>query len=585
MNVPLKIILAAIIVYLCHISAFSQIIDKSFTSDAPDSVALGDTFTVRYSLDSKYLERYMTPSFDGFHFIDMDYEITEGTCTFIYRLKAASIGLAHLQSMRAVIKGKEVLSQSRDIFVRADAKSKHLVNAVNSFLLDNGISHDTCEVRVIYDSPEFTIVSSRKAHFFAVIANEDYASYLDSPILAYGFEHGFESPIPEFLDFLNYYKHQLRYIKANGFDQNVLDEPISPLLKDIEWGQREPYNSECPMVVLDSVMVRAVAGCGPVAIGQIMKYYDLPGSENPASLLAYIGSSTETIYGALTTSSNSLSYRDALVDSLGFSPQCRLLTLPQNKLVELTVKELQHDSPVLVMNDSHAFICDGLKNDYLHFNLGWNGIGNGYFKVLNSPLDESKECLFHSIMYKALPDHSKGSEKSVKLDRKTRLKDVLTILEMETIHSLKVTGRLNGADVKLLRRMAGAVDDGDYLSWIGSLQNLDLSQAIFTNDKENPYLQVNAVESKVKLWRDIPVISYGMPFRFERREYDFTFMTEEQWEEIIKYRMHIGDGFRIIKDGNSFIVEYLLTKNKVASNTFTGCINLKNLILPEGTPR
>ena len=191
----------------------------------------------------------------------------------------------------------------------------------------------------------------------------------------------------------------------------------------------------------------------------------------------------------------------------------------------------------------------------------------------------------HSIMYKAVPDHSKGSEKSVKLDRKTRLNDVLTILEMETIHSLKVTGRLNGADVKLLRRMAGAVDDDDYLSWIGSLQNLDLSQAIFTNDKENPYLQVNAAESKMKLWRDIPVISYGMPFRFERREYDFTFMTEEQWEEIVKYRMHIGDGFRIIKDGNSFIVEYLLTKNKVASNTFTGCINLKNLILPEGTPR
>ena len=33
---------------------------------------------------------------------------------------------------------------------------------------------DTCDVRFIYNSPEFTIVSSRKAHCFAVIANEDY---------------------------------------------------------------------------------------------------------------------------------------------------------------------------------------------------------------------------------------------------------------------------------------------------------------------------------------------------------------------------------------------------------------------------
>lgn len=585
MNVPLKIILAAIIICLCQRSLPAQTIDDSFTFDAPDSVAIGDTFSVRYSLDLKYLERYLSPSFEGFDFIDMDYEIAKGCCTFTYRLKAVTIGLVHIQPMRAVVKGKEVLSQSRDILVCPDDKNRFLADVVNSFLLDNRIAPDTCDVSFIYTSPEYTVVSSRKAHCFAVIANEDYASYLDTPILAYGFENVIESPIPEFLDFLNCYRHQLQYIKSKGFNKHILGDQISPLLKNIEWGQKAPYNSECPMVVSDSVMVRAVAGCGPVAIGQIMKYYGLPGSEDPASLLAYIGSSTETIYGALTTSSHSLSYRDALVDSLGFSPQCRLLTLPQDKLVELTISDLQHGCPVLVMNDSHAFICDGFKDDYLHFNLGWDGIGNGYFKVIKSPLENNKGHLFHSIMYKVVPDHSKGSEKSVKLDRKTRLKDVLTVLEMETIHSLKVTGRLNGADVKLLRRMAGAVDDGDYLSWIGSLQNLDLSQAIFTNDKENPYLQVSAVESKVKIGRDIPVISYGMPFRFERREYDFTFMTEEQWEEIIKYRMHIGDGFRIIKDGNSFIVEYLLTKNKVASNTFTGCINLKNLILPEGTPR
>ena len=116
-------------------------------------------------------------------------------------------------------------------------------------------------------------------------------------------------------------------------------------------------------------------------------------------------------------------------------------------------------------------------------------------------------------------------------------------------------------------------------------ESADLSQATFTNDTETSYLKVDAIESKVKLWRDIPVISYGMPLRIERREYDFTFMTEDQWEEIIKYRMHVGDGFRIVKEGNSYNVEYLLNKKKVASNMFSNCINLKSLTLPEHISR
>ena len=60
---------------------------------------------------------------------------------------------------------------------------------------------------------------------------------------------------------------------------------------------------------------------------------------------------------------------------------------------------------------------------------------------------------------------------------------------------------------------------------------------------------------------------------------------EDQWEEIIKYRMHIGDGFRIVKEGNSYNVEYLLNKKKVASNMFSNCINLKSLTLPENISR
>lgn len=54
--------------------------------------------------------------------------------------------------------------------------------------------------------------------------------------------------------------------------------------------------------------------------------------------------------------------------------------------------------------------------------------------------------------------------------------------------------------------------------------------ASFVNDKDNPYRTADAAENKLKLWRDIPVMSFGMTPRVERVEYDFTFMTEDQWD-------------------------------------------------------
>jgi hypothetical protein len=185
------------------------------------------------------------------------------------------------------------------------------------------------------------------------------------------------------------------------------------------------------------------------------------------------------------------------------------------------------------------------------------------------------------MLINIFPDQNRNASKTVTLDKKTRLKDVLTESEMENLHSLAISGRLTGGDVRLLRRMAGAVDDNDYKSWTGSLQNLDLSMASFTNDKVTPYLTVDAAQCKLKLWREMPVMAYGMAPATKRVEYDFTFMTEDQWEEILKYRINVGKGFRIVPTGRGYNVEYLLEKKKVGRNMFSGCINLKDVRLPD----
>ena len=56
-------------------AAKAQTIDEGFTIEAPDSVAEGDTVTVRYTIKTQQLESYISPLFDGFEFIDMNYDI------------------------------------------------------------------------------------------------------------------------------------------------------------------------------------------------------------------------------------------------------------------------------------------------------------------------------------------------------------------------------------------------------------------------------------------------------------------------------------------------------------------------------
>ena len=73
--------------------------------------------------------------------------------------------------------------------------------------------------------------------------------------------------------------------------------------------------------------------------------------------------------------------------------------------------------------------------------------------------------------------------------RPGELSQVLSPAQIDTCTEIVLTGKLNSADIRLLRRMAGYVEsDGESA---GSLRYLDLSGARFVSDK-NPYLTVDA---------------------------------------------------------------------------------------------
>ncbi len=376
----IKLLATCLLLAACSMAAKAQTIDDGFIIDAPDSVAAGDTVTVRYTIETQQLQSYMSPLFNGFEFIDMNYEIQD-RCrktiyTFIYRIVPINAGSLLIGPMTVMRQGEEIISKSKRLSVRPDKGHEYAVSGLRQLFLENGMDPDTCEICFVHEFPELTIASSVRSGYFAVLANEEFAKGLDNPVLAYGFEGGIWSAQPELLNMMDYYINQLRHIKENSIKPD--GQSIKPLLGDIAWGQNAPFNSECPTVVSNGDTLHALAGCGPVAFGQIMKHYELDGSKEPSRLLAEIGAAMRTQYGLKVSTTYSNNYRKPLVDQFGFSPRFRLVSLPQDELFALTYHELEHGRPVVIMNERHSFICDGHRNGYLHFNLGWNGKCNGY---------------------------------------------------------------------------------------------------------------------------------------------------------------------------------------------------------------
>ncbi len=79
-----------------------------------------------------------------------------------------------------------------------------------------------------------------------------------------------------------------------------------------------------------------------------------------------------------------------------------------------------------------------------------------------------------------------------KVDVKTpgSLSALLTDAQKDTCRSLVVSGKLNSADIRVLRQMGGYGDEGGK---IGRLENLDLKDARFVNDKE-PFMVLDAAK-------------------------------------------------------------------------------------------
>ncbi|NTW24535.1 MAG: T9SS type A sorting domain-containing protein [Lentimicrobium sp.] len=214
------------------------------------------------------------------------------------------------------------------------------------------------------------------------------------------------------------------YLSGN-FNSWNSDANVEPMLSS-KWDQGCWYNALCPADA-GGECGHVPVGCGPTAMGQIMRYHQYPqqgtgeyGYTHPeygylsvnfgaatydwsqmpdfatetnyaeiAKLLYHCGVASQTNYGP--DGSGSYEVRDiiAYTEYFGYSPNTDLIfkvNYTNERWSEILRTELDHNRPVQYTGapcDScpgHAFVCDGYQqNDYFHFNWGWSGYYDGYF--------------------------------------------------------------------------------------------------------------------------------------------------------------------------------------------------------------
>ena len=111
------------------------------------------------------------------------------------------------------------------------------------------------------------------------------------------------------------------------------------------------------------------------------------GKNAVAVLMEYVGRTVKADYGYNATSAPMANVAPALKNYFGMGDARRLQNLSNAALKEAIIAELKRGNPVIMCgsgnNECHCFICDGYRSsdDMFHMNWGWDGDGNGWFKL------------------------------------------------------------------------------------------------------------------------------------------------------------------------------------------------------------
>ena len=372
----------------------------------------------------------------------------------------------------------------------------------------------------------------------------------------------------------------------------VPEGTVNPLLGDIAYAQDGVYCEGFPVAKYRGWDSTCVAGCGAVALAQVLRFHGpaiRPSGKGQLSMngvppipvdmhvidwdnlkvneLMYLSAaSVQTHLSPVNSTTSLFWFRHALVGNWGFSPECRYLQeLPPEEIVKLVCADLEAGRPVILGGEGHTFVCDGYKNGFLHFNFGWRGYCNGWYRLpegLSIP-----ECL--TTMRPLLPEEDHALE--VTLKKAGTLAAAIPEDIRLNVTRLKVSGRIQGEDVALLRRMATE----------GRLMDLDLSDARIVGNgifRSQPYTERDA--SGMTFTSQYRHILFGdIPGTEE--EWRIDTITDAQWKEMSLRGLTSGSDWSLIRDKDGVRIRYYTRADVIGTAMFADCENLLSLRLPK----
>lgn len=320
--------------------------------------------------------------------------------------------------------------------------------ALNAYSTNSGITKSELHISKILpisikNQILFSIYNFKNGGFI-IVSNDDVVE----PILGYGFNSNIDfEKIPESLEFLlNEYKNEILDAKKNKLEasaetlkkwKDCLDFKTTNLLKsytigtnllETEWDQVSGFQTECPND--PSTGVTSVVGCGGVALGQILYYWNCrvfpdgsvtytpdgfqnsillnfynqsynwsamditaPDSDNK-TFLYHCAVSLESDFSSGSTSHEANAFPFALRNYFGFNSG-NVISKSANQSTWTTWLRAEIDSmrPVYYFGidygatdtTAHSWVVDGYRtsDNRYHCNWGWGGDYDGWFALNN----------------------------------------------------------------------------------------------------------------------------------------------------------------------------------------------------------
>ncbi len=346
------------------------------------------------------------------------------------RERAACILLSALLCLPAVAAGRKK-PKAPDQKPRAEwialpqGEQQEAVHYVQDFVQQRGSNLQILGLRAEAVSPRLAFLHDEMGTKFFLVVRDSFVHLVSERILAFtiGSRYGSVSRPAPFKKMIQKYDSLLVWMSRGvlppeaSLETKQASARVVPLLRQIAWRQFGLHD------VFVGQTAPVVSGCGAVALGQVMYFHRFPevahgtcqyetdegkricaemegvklgwdGLKDSyswhdrdtltlAPLIRMCGIALHSVYGTKTTLTKMKYYREALTQHFGYAETARLVGgIAEGELAEYVRHEVEAGRPCILCDNQHIFVADGVFDEYLHFNLGWGGVANGWFRLI-----------------------------------------------------------------------------------------------------------------------------------------------------------------------------------------------------------